>query len=461
MKKIAILGRPNVGKSTLFNRLSGRQHALTHDLPGVTRDVREAEIDILGTPFLLLDTAGLDEAKGDALSARMSARALKAYETADIGLFVVDGRAGLTSGDKTIASQIRRYNKPVILLVNKAEGKAAEQGVLDAYQLGLGEPVAISAAHGQGMNELAERLFAIVQLSSSCGLTTGSMHDDSVDPVVKPQDDNENEKPIHIAIVGRPNAGKSTFMNALLKEDRVLTGPEAGITRDAIAVNTTFKGRAIKFIDTAGMRKKANVTGALEQMAVGDTLHAIQYAHVVVLMLDATQPLEKQDLAIADLVEREGRALVFALNKWDLVENPKAQLEEIEYRVNKTLAQISGVPLVPMVATQNKHLGKVMDAAFAAYEIWNKRISTGQLNRWLEDTLASYAPPLVKGRRLKFRYMSQSKTRPPTFYLSCNIKQAPESYLRYLTHSLREAFDMPGVPIRLMLRTGKNPYGKK
>lgn len=449
MKKLVIIGRPNVGKSTLFNRLSDRQHALTHDLPGVTRDVREAEIEILGTKFVLMDTAGLEDIKGDELQARMGVRALKAFENADIGLFVVDGRSGITAGDQEIVAQIRRYNKPIILLVNKAEGKAADQGVLDAFSLGFGEPVAISAAHGQGMNELAGRLFSLVG-------NDGIKSSDKVQ-----EDEDEESKPVHIAIVGRPNAGKSTYMNALLKEDRVLTGPEAGITRDSIAVHTSFKGRAIKLIDTAGMRRKANVTGALENMAVGDTLHTIQYAHVVVLMLDATQPLEKQDLAIADLVEREGRALVLALNKWDLVEDTKAQLEEIQYRVGKTLPQLLGVPMVPLSAEQGKHVGKVIQAALEAYTIWNKRISTGMLNRWLENILVQHAPPLVNSRRVKFRYMSQSKTRPPTFYLSCNIKQVPESYLRYMTNQLREYFDMPGVPIRLMIRTGKNPYEGK
>jgi GTP-binding protein len=461
MKTIAIIGRPNVGKSTLFNRLSGKQHALAHDLPGVTRDVREIEIDIVGTKFILFDTAGLDGSKGEQLSARMSKRAMDAFAKADIGLFVIDGRVGVTVGDEEIVAQIRRYNKPVILLVNKAEGKAADQTIMDAFALGFGEPIAISASHGQGMNALATRLFELTGVGEQGEEAPRKRKSKAkTEEELIAEEQEEESKPIHIAIVGRPNAGKSTYMNALLKEDRVLTGPEAGITRDAIAVNTSFKGRAIKLIDTAGMRRKSNVTGDLEQMAVSDTLRTIQYAHVVVVMLDATQPFEKQDLAIADLVEREGRALVLALNKWDLIDNEKEHLEEMRYRVAKTLPQLSGVPLVPLSAELGRHVGKVIQAALEAYAIWNKRISTGQLNRWLEAALAQHAPPLVNGRRLKFRYMSQSKTRPPTFYLSSNLKDAPESYLRYLTNQLRDQFDMPGVPIRLMIRTGKNPYEK-
>lgn len=450
MKTIAIIGRPNVGKSTLFNRLSGKQHALTHDEPGVTRDVREVEIDLLGTPFLLFDTAGLDDMRGDQLSARMSKRALDAFSRADLGLFVIDGRAGITAADEEVIGQIRRYNIPLIVLVNKAEGKAADDCIMDAFGLGFGEPIAISAAHGQGMNPLASRIFEL--------LGTGDEDSDDAEEVFDAEDENQ---PVHIAIIGRPNAGKSTFMNALLKEDRVLTGPEAGITRDSIAVNTSFQNRAIKLIDTAGMRRKANISESLEQMAVGDTLRTLQYAHVVILMLDATIPLEKQDLAIADLVEREGRALVLALNKWDLVENPKDHLDEIKHKVETSLPQLKGIKLVPMSALKASQINKVMQAALDTYDIWNRRVSTGQLNRWLDGALARHAPPLVSGRRVKFRYMSQSKTRPPTFYLSSNVKDAPASYIRYLTNELRESFDMPGVPIRIMLRTAKNPFKNK
>lgn len=447
MKTLTIVGRPNVGKSTLFNRLYGKPHALTHDKPGVTRDVREVEIDVAGVPFYLRDTAGLDDVNGEELSARMSAKALDACRDADLNLFVIDGRAGVIAGDKEIAEQLRRLNRPVLLLINKAEGSAADNTVLDAFGLGFGEPIAISAAHGQGMHELASGIFAQV----------GDAQDDADD-----YDDADDENPpLQLAIIGRPNAGKSTFINALLQEERVLTGPEAGITRDSITIPFAYAGQDIKLVDTAGMRRKSNVKETLETMAVGDTLRSIKYAHVVVLMVDSTQPLEKQDLALADLIEREGRALVVACNKWDLIKDKDERFDDIKHRVEKQLSQLRGVPILRLSSLNRKGLEKVLDAALEIHETWNKRIPTAALNRWLEFTLAKHSPPMVNNRRLKFRYLSQTKTRPPTFYLSSNIKDVPEHYLRYLVNELRNDFDLPGVPIRMMVRAGKNPYEKK
>lgn len=462
MKILTIVGRPNVGKSTLFNRLYGKPHALTHDKPGVTRDVREVEIEIVDTKFILRDTAGMDAIKGEELAARMSAKALDACRTADVNLFVIDGRAGVTSGDKEIAEQLRRLSVPVVLLVNKAEGSAADDTLLEAFELGFGEPIAISASHGHGMYELAEALFieaARLEKEEASRPTSPELR-----PMGEPDGETEDNHnvPIHIAIVGRPNAGKSTFINALLKEDRVLTGPEAGITRDSIAIPFAYCGRDMKLVDTAGMRRKANVKETLESMAVGDSLRSIKYAHVVVLMVDATQPLEKQDLSIADLVEREGRALVVACNKWDLIEHKDELYGDIKHRVQKHLSQVRDVPIIRLSSLNGKNLEKVLDAALEMYSVWNKRISTGQLNRWLEAILAKHSPPMVNSRRLKIRYLSQTKTRPPTFYLSTNMKEVPDHYVRYLTNELRNSFEMPGVPIRMMVRSGKNPYeGKK
>ena len=455
MLTLTIVGRPNVGKSTLFNRLYGKQHALTHDKPGVTRDVREVEITISDTKFMLRDTAGLDEVDGDDLAARMSARALDACRDADINLFVIDGRAGVIAGDQEIAAELRKLNRPVILLVNKAEGSAADNTMLEAYGLGFGEPIAISASHGHGMYELAQAVFE--QGEEACEDESEDDLEDDLD-----ESDEDEDKAIQIAIVGRPNAGKSTFINALLKEDRVLTGPEAGITRDAISIPFEYDGQAMKLVDTAGMRRKANVKEALESMAVGDTLRSIQYAHVVVLMVDATQPLEEQDLTIADLCEREGRALVIACNKWDLVEEKDQVFDDIEHRVATHLAQVKGVPILRLSSLNGKNIEKVLDASLEMYRLWNKRMSTAELNRWLNYALAKHSPPTVSKRRLKIRYLTQTKTRPPTFYLSSNMKEIPEHYLRYLVNELRNDFGLDGVPIRMMVRPGKNPYeGRK
>lgn len=449
MKTLTIVGRPNVGKSTLFNRLYGKPHALVDDQPGVTRDVREVEIELADTRFILRDTAGLDDMAGDELSARMSVRALNAARDADINLFVIDGRAGVIGADHEVADQLRRLGRPVILLVNKAEGSVADTAILEAFELGFGEPIAISAAHGQGMFEIAEAIFAKV----------GVMQDeDDADDL----DDEDEIPPLHITVIGRPNAGKSTFINALLKEDRVLTGPEAGITRDSISIPFEYNGQAMKLIDTAGMRRKSNVKKrSLEGMAVDDSLRSIKYAHVVVVMIDSTQPLEKQDLTLADLIEREGRAVVIACNKWDLIEHKDELYSDLKHRVEKHLSQLKGVPILRLSALNGKNVEKVLDAALEVYAMWNKRIPTGQLNKWLDYVIEQHSPPLVNKRRLKIRYVSQTKTRPPTFYLSTNMKEVPEHYLRYLTNQLREDFEMPGVPIRLMVRSSKNPYEGK
>lgn len=447
MTTLAILGRPNVGKSTLFNRLTGKQHALTHDLPGVTRDRREGKGELAGLEFTLVDTAGLEESKTQTLTARMTQQSLKALELADIGLFVIDGRAGITSADEEYAKQLRRYDKPIVLVVNKAEGSAANNTLLDAYRLGFGEPVALSAAHGEGLADLYRAIAPhFPENDGGEALETDTEH-----------------KPIQLAIIGRPNAGKSTLINALLGEERVLTGPEAGITRDAIAVPFTYKGQAFTLVDTAGMRRKANVTGQLEKMAVDDTLRAIQYAEIVILMIDATQLLERQDLAIASLIEREGRAMIIAINKWDQIEDGKLYLLDIEERLAEVLPQLRGIPFVPISALNKTGFGKLIGAAMHIHKLWNTRVSTGQLNRWLEEALSRHSPPQVKGKRLKFRYLSQTKTRPPTFYIASNMteKQIPESYLRYLLNDLRDSFNLPGVPIRFMLRKSANPYSGK
>lgn len=435
---LAIVGRPNVGKSTLFNRLTGKHFALVDDRPGVTRDRRQAEASISDLEFNVMDTAGIDEAEKGTLQARMTEQTLRALGEADVIMLVVDGRSGITPVDEQFARQLRKTKKPMVLVVNKAEGKGALATMLDAHRLGLGEPVAISAEHGEGMADL------YAALSPFATETTKAIDDAS--------------QPLTIAIVGRPNVGKSTLLNTILKEDRVLTGPEAGITRDAITVEYRFEGKPLKLVDTAGVRKRANVQEKVEKLAVGDTLRAIQYAHVVVVVMDAEQPLEKQDNAIAALVEGEGRAMVVAINKWDTVVEKDAFIKAFRQRFEKVLPQIKGVPVIPISGANNYNIGKLFHACFDAYEIWNKKIGTGELNRWLEAMLESHTPPLVSGRRLKIRYMTQKSARPPSFLLFSNLSEVPENYLRYLVNGLRERFEFPGVPIRLAVKKNKNPY---
>ncbi|MBY0407362.1 MAG: ribosome biogenesis GTPase Der [Rickettsiales bacterium] len=439
---VAIVGRPNVGKSTLFNRLTGKRHALVDDQPGVTRDRREGAASLGGMAFTVVDTAGLEQAEKDTLAARMTDQSTQAIKDADVALLVVDGRVGITPIDRHFAQIVRKSGTPVILLVNKAEGGKASATISEAHGMGLGEPVAISAEHGEGLADLYDAL---------------APYDKSVEGEEAPEAENINT-PMQIAIVGRPNVGKSTLLNKILGEERVLTGPEAGITRDAIAIDHEFKGKPIKLIDTAGMRRKANVQQKVEKLAVADTLRAIQYAHVVVLVIDAEQPLEKQEATIASLVEQEGRAMVLAVNKWDTVGDKPAYEKAIKERLAMVLPQVKGVPMVPISAIDGSGIGKLLTTCFSVYALWNTEIGTGELNRWLEAAILEHTPPMVNTRRIKIRYMTQKSARPPSFLLFSNTSDIPESYLRYLVNSLRVRFALPGIPIRVRIRKNKNPY---
>jgi GTPase len=444
---VAIVGRPNVGKSTLFNRLAGRRLALVHDLPGVTRDWREADAAIGALEFRLIDTAGLEEADAASLQGRMRRQTQAAIEQSDLVLFLIDARAGVTPVDEHFAAMLRASGRPIVLIANKAESRAADSGLLDAYKLGFGEAVPVSAEHGIGLNDIADAIREAMPADEAGPEGTAS---------------GGAEKPLRVAIIGRPNAGKSTLVNRLIGEERLLTGPEAGITRDAIEVDWSWRGRSLKLVDTAGIRRKAKVVEKLEQLSVGDALRAIRFAEVVVVIMDATQPLEKQDRQLADLVAAEGRALVLALNKWDLVENPQARLKELNADLEETLAQVRGVPMIPISARKGSGLERLMQAVLDVHATWNKRLPTAALNRWLVAMTEKHPPPAVSGRRIKLKYLTQSKTRPPTFYLSCSRPEAlPEAYRRYLTNALRDDFELAGVPIRLMLRAERNPYEAK
>jgi GTP-binding protein len=435
----AILGRPNVGKSTLFNRLVGRRLALVDDTPGVTRDRREGEGRVADLSFRVIDTAGLEEAAPGSLAGRMQEQTERALADADVALLVIDAREGITPADRHFADWLRRSGKPVVLLANKAEGRAGLPAVGEAYRLGLGDPVPVSAEHGEGLGDLYERL----EPFSRSGET----------------EPGGSGKPLQLAIVGRPNVGKSTLVNRVIGDERVLTGPEAGITRDAIAVDWIWHGRPMRLIDTAGLRRKPRVEGKLEGLSVGDALRAIRFAETVILVIDALQPLERQDLTIARLVENEGRALVLALNKWDAVDEPAALLKDLRDRVLVSLPQLQGVAVIPVSALTGYGVDALMKAVSAAGEVWNRRVSTADLNRWLATVQQRHPPPLVAGRRLRLRYITQVNTRPPTFALFASKPgELPDSYRRYLVNALRREFDLPGTPIRMMLRKGKNPY---
>ncbi len=455
---VAIVGRPNVGKSTLFNRLVGRRLALVDDAPGVTRDLREGEARLGDLRFRVLDTAGVEDAPEETLTGRMRRLTERAVDEADLCLFLIDARAGLTAADEALADLLRRRGARVIVCANKAEGRAGVEGATEAYRLGLGEVIPISAAHGEGLDELREAIERAMGETSARQRKAASKDFDAEAEV----DGLAEGRPLQIAIVGRPNSGKSTLVNAILGEERLLTGPEAGITRDAIAVSCNWGGRCFRIFDTAGLRKRARVHAKLEKLSVADALRAVRFAEVVVVLIDATHPFEAQDLRIADMAEREGRAVVIAVNKWDLVEDRTRRLAETREMAGRLLPQLKGVPVVPVSALTGSGLDRLRAAILEVYGLWNARVPTGKLNRWLAAVSESHPPPAVRGRRLKLRYMTQVKTRPPTFALWCSRpEELPESYLRYLINGLREAFGFRGVPIRLLLRKGENPYQGK
>lgn len=445
---VAIAGRPNVGKSTLFNRLIGRAMAIVSDESGVTRDWREGEANLFDLKFRVLDTAGLEgsRTKGS-LPERTAQRTKQALDQTQVILFVVDARAGLTSEDKAVAREIRKTGKPVFLLANKCESSHLPEGFDDFTSLGFGEAIPISATHGDGMMDVYGLLQERIQSYQES--------DDAPEEI-------DEEKNLNVAIVGRPNAGKSTLVNQLIGEDRMLTGPEPGLTRDSIAIGWEYDGRPVRLVDTAGLRRRTKVKERLEKMSGHESLRAIRLAHVVVLVVDASGSLDKQDLTIAHHVVEEGRALVVALNKWDSVKDKRATMKAMQERVEDSLSQVSGVPMVTLSALKGDGLKRLMDSVMKIYETWNKRVSTGQLNRWLEDMEANHPPPITSGRRIKLRYMTQIKTRPPTFALWVNKPiNLPDSYQRFLTNGLRTLFGLDGVPIRWVLKKSENPYEDK
>ena len=452
---VAIVGRPNVGKSTLFNRLVGKRLALVDDLPGVTRDRREAQARLGDLTFTAIDTAGLEDAAAETLTARMQEQTEAAIAAADAVMFLIDARAGSTPADRAFADLVRKSGKPAILIANKSEGSAGEAGVLEAYELGLGEPIAISAEHGEGLADLYAGLRAALPDATAPASEAKQLADDS-----EPR--GAEARPMRIAVVGRPNSGKSTLVNRLLGEERLLTGPEAGITRDAIAVDLRWRDRPFRVHDTAGLRRRARVEGKLEKLSVADALQAVRFAEVVVLLMDAEKPFEEQDLRIADLIAREGRALVIGMNKGDLVERRPGAMKNLREEADHWLPQVKGVPVVAVSGLTGEGLDRLMQAVVEAHGIWNRRVGTSALNRWLGEVIASHPPPAASGRRIRLDYTTQPKTRPPSFVLFMSRPDAlPDAYRRYLVNSLRETFDLPGTPIRLALREKKNPYAKR
>jgi GTPase len=447
---VAIVGRPNVGKSTLFNRLVGKRVALVDDLPGVTRDRREAQARLGDLTFVAIDTAGLEEARPESLTARMQEQTEAAIAAADAVMFLIDARAGATPADRAFANLVRKSGKPAIVIANKSEGRAAAAGLLEAYELGLGEPIAISAEHGEGLADLYAALREALPDATAPATAAGEVDTPDAD-----------RKPIRIAVVGRPNSGKSTLVNRLLGEERLLTGPEAGITRDAIAVDLLWRDQRFRVHDTAGLRRRARIEEKLEKLSVADALNAVRFAEVVVLLMDAQKPFEEQDLRIADLIEREGRALVIGMSKWDLVERRPGAIKHLREEVDHRLPQIKGVPVAAVSGLTGEGLDRLMQAVIAAHATWNRRVGTSALNRWLGEVVSSHPPPAVAGRPIRLDYVTQPKSRPPSFVLFMSRTDAlPDAYRRYLVNSLRETFDLPGTPIRLALREKKNPYAK-
>ncbi|WP_435141608.1 ribosome biogenesis GTPase Der [Pseudopelagicola sp. nBUS_19] len=470
---LAIVGRPNVGKSTLFNRLVGKKLALVDNQPGVTRDLREGAARLGDLRFTVIDTAGLEDATDDSLQGRMRRLTERAVDMADVCLFMIDARAGVTPADMIFTEILRKRSAHVILAANKGEGSAADSGVLDAYSLGLGEPIRLSAEHGEGLNDLYSQLMPIAD--DFANRNNDQIPDIEVDVDFEDEADVSEEdfakdrpslritesKPMQVAVVGRPNAGKSTLINRIIGEDRLLTGPEAGITRDAISLRIDWSGTPVRIFDTAGMRKKAKIQDKLEKLSVSDGLRAVKFAEVVVVLLDAAIPFEQQDLRIADLAEREGRAVVVAVNKWDIEDEKQQKLRSLRESFERLLPQLRGAPLITVSAKTGRGLERLQDAIMQSYDVWNRRVATSQLNRWLTGMLEQHPPPAPQGKRIKLRYMTQVKTRPPGFVVMCSHPdKMPDSYSRYLVNGLREDFEMPGTPIRLTMRGqgDKNPY---